>query len=48
MVGTTPINVVGPANVTTQAEILPLSAVATTLERLNDGDVSGAFVLQPD
>ena len=42
------LNVVGPANVKTQAEILPLSAVPTALDRLNDGDVSGAFVLQPD
>lgn len=38
---------VGPANVTTWYEELPLSEAATALTRVAAGDVHGAFVLRP-
>jgi propanol-preferring alcohol dehydrogenase len=40
--------VTGPAGVRTQTEVLPLEAAPQALERLEAGDVRGAFVLDPD
>ena len=41
------LNIVGPAGIRTATEALPLSEAATALERLQTGDVTGAFVLIP-
>lgn len=42
------LQVVARAGIRTDYEVLPLSAAATALDRLQRGDVAGAFVLQPD
>lgn len=39
------LDLVGPAHITTQYEVLPLEAAPAALERLEQGDVKGAFVL---
>ena len=42
------LDVVEAARIRTSYEVLPLSAAAIALERLDRGDVDGAFVLEPN